>query len=218
MIFVFAEGGTGSVYFSTRVNVAVRPDTVWGFNPPLKNSYLHSMHTTGIPKDAFFKRSGVHLNYDQNIEENLVRMLQWREDQEKHTMLSGRCSQRGMFLTDNNIKAVCFVRHPLHSFVSFLGSRHPEHAKRFGGFNTMAAVLFYAKLWNSMVTDFIKSGNVVYRFEYMPEEIEIPWLQKALQGWDNSKRNLGRLGYEREIRLKQLVADNYYKLYDHWRF
>ncbi len=209
MIFVFAEGGTGSVYFSNCVNVGVRPDTVWGFKPPLQDK-------PKIPSDAFRKRSSVDLNLNETIEGNLVRMLKWRENMTLHTMLSGRCSQSGMFLRDNGIKAFCFVRHPLHSFVSFLGHRHPEHAKKFGGFNTIEAVKFYALLWNAMTDDFLRSGNPIFRFEYMPGNIIDPWLQSRLEGWDNTKRNHGVLDKSLELQLESYVADNYYSLYDGW--
>lgn len=209
MIFVFAEGGTGSVYFSNCVNVGVRPDTVWGFKPPLQDK-------PKIPSAAFRKRSSVDLNLNETIEENLVRMLKWRENMTLHTMLSGRCSQSGYFLRDNGIKAFCFVRHPLHSFVSFLGHRHPEHAKKFGGFNTKAAVTFYALLWNAMTDDFIRSLNPVFRFEYMPDNITDQWIRNSLKGWDNTKRNYGELDSELEKELELLVAENYYKLYEDW--
>ena len=209
MIFVFAEGGTGSVYFSRCVNVGVRPDIAWGFKPPLKEK-------PKIPSEAFRKRGGIPLDLDKTIEENLVAMLLTRENEGVHTMLSGRCSQVGNFLTDNGIKAFCFVRHPLHSFVSFLDHQHPEHAKKFGGFNTLDAVRFYALLWNAMTDDFIKSGNVVYRFEYLPDEIELVWLRRSLRNWDNTIRNYGVLDPALEDELKKLVEKNYKLLYERW--
>ncbi|GAG50016.1 unnamed protein product, partial [marine sediment metagenome] len=112
--------------------------------------------------------------------------------------------------------AMCFVRHPLHSFVSFLGFRHPEHAKKFGGINTFGAVEFYAGLWNAMVDDFILSGNVVYRFEYMPDEIIEDWLCDRLKGWTNQLRHYNALHDDKEARLEELVAKNFYSLYDEW--
>lgn len=209
MIYVFSEGGSGSVYFSQKVNVGVRPDVVWGFNPPLKEN-------PKIPSDAFEKRGGIPLDLGITIEENLVNMLRARENEGVATMLSGRCSQVGHFLTDNEIKATCFVRHPLHSFISFLGFRHPEHAKQFGGINNMDAILFYAGLWNAMVDDFIRSGNVVYRFEYMPDEIIDDWLCDRLKGWNNELRHYNGIHKELEEELEELVSKNFYQLYDDW--
>jgi hypothetical protein len=209
MIFVFSEGGTGSVYFSEKVRVAVRPDTVWGFKPPLKKK-------PKILSEAFRARGGTALNLDETLEENLIRMLHEREGKGLHTMLSGRCCQTGKFLTDNHIWATCFVRHPLHSFVSFFGSRHTEHAKQFGGFNTKDAVIFYADIWNAILRDFIESRNYIYRFEYMPDELNNLWLKSVLKGWDNTRRNPGKLDKDLELLLKDLVSDNFYKLYEDW--
>lgn len=209
MIYVFAEGGTGSVYFSTRVNVGVRPDTVWGFNPPLKDK-------PKIPSDTFEKRGGIPLDLNMTIEDNLVAMLLTRENEGVATMLSGRCSQTGNFLTDNKIEATCFVRHPLHAFVSFLSLRHPEHAKHFGGINTPEAVSFYAGLWNAMVDDFIRSENRIYRFEYMPDEITDDWLRDRLKGWTNQLRHYDALDRELELELLEQVEKNFFQLYDEW--
>lgn len=212
MIFVFAEGGTGSVYFSRCVRVAPRPDTVFGFEPDLK----------ALPDPAcavaFRARSGVDLDPEETIEENLARMLEIRENElNLNTMLSGRGSQGGRFLTENGIRATCFVRHPLHAFASFLGHRHPVHAARFGGYQTEEAVFFYARIWNAMVSDFISSGNRIHRFEYLPSGASDPWLRRALAGWNNTLRHHSELSKELETKLKSLVYVNYYKLYMEWK-
>lgn len=209
MIFVFAEGGTGSVYFSQCINVGVRPDTVWGFKPEIKAKPKG-------PSVGFTGRSGVPLDAKKTIEENLVDMLKWREDEGKHTMLSGRCSQLSNFLTENKVPAICIVRHPLHAFVSFLGHRHPEHAQKFGGINTLQAVHFYAGIWNAMLDDFIKSKNRIYRFEYMPDEILESWLQEKLKGWNNQLRHYNAIDKNLEEELELLTSNNYYSLYEDW--
>ena len=211
MIFIFAEGGSGSVFFSRQVNVAVRPDTVFGFEPDLKSFPAPAV------ANAFKKRSGVDLDVTLTIEENLVRMLEIREKEiKKHTMLCGRCSQTGKFLTDNKIEATCIVRHPLHSFVSFFSQRHPEHVQHLGGFNTESATRWYAALWSAIVSDFIESGNIIYRFEYMPDEILEEWLRQSLRHWDNTIRNYDKLNTELEDLLESLVEEPYYALYDEW--
>jgi hypothetical protein len=213
MIFVFAEGGTGSVFFSRQVNVAVRPDTVFGFEADLKE------FPAPVTAKAWKARSGVDLDVQKTIEQNLVRMCDIRETVFKqHTMLCGRCSQTSKFLTDNQIEATCIVRHPLHAFVSFFSQRHPEHVAHLGGFNTESAVRWYASMWNAMLADFIESGNVIYRFEYMPDEILEDWLKTALRHWNNTLRNYDKIEETHlEDLLEAIVEKNFYALYDDWK-
>jgi hypothetical protein len=37
-----------------------------------------------------------------------------------------------------------------------------------------------------------------------------------LKGWDNTRRNPGKLDKDLELLLKDLVSDNFYKLYEDW--
>jgi hypothetical protein len=144
----------------------------------------------------------------------MVEMLEVRERLGLHTLLCGRCSESKAFLTDNKIKALCIVRHPLHSFVSYASHQHAEHFKRFGGFNTEAAVEFYAKTWNKIISDFVGSRHCsIVRFEYMPEEIPVKEIREKLSGWIPNKRNWGEMDRVLELFLSSLVWENYELLY-----
>ncbi|RLC88830.1 MAG: hypothetical protein DRJ03_00910 [Chloroflexi bacterium] len=212
MILITPFGGHGTVFLSRRFGgkLSIRPDTVFGWEPN-----LFSLPDPQL-SDQFKKRAGIQLDLNKTINDNLMAMLEEHENRKWHTLLCGRCSHKQKFLTINGIESVGIVRHPLHAMVSFLSHQHPEHAVRFGGFNTRTAVDWYAYSWNNIVEDMLESKCTIFHYEFMPDEIKEPDLKRRLANWDGSKRNHNELSYTLEQMLHYRVKENFDKLYDAW--
>jgi len=206
-------GGHGTTYIHRHIGrCAKRPDTLWGEGlniemlPNLKKQKVWAIRTGGHV-----------LSPMKTIEQNLVDMI---ESCSHWVLLSGWCSMRKMFLTRNKIRAYCIVRHPLHAYVSYFGHRHPNHCRALGGFNTIGAVEKWCSQWNPIVKDFLASGNKIIRYEFFYKDL--PYnaaIKKDFRNFDfkTEKRNYGELDHRLENRLKKLVSDNFYKIYDSWR-
>ena len=189
------HGGHGSVFISKRINLCVRPDTVFGEEIDIE------ARPTPDKNEAYYKRCGVYLRNDWTIEKNLVQL--W--DCGRVVLLSGRHSVRLPFLTRNKLKAICILRNPINSYVSYTKRQHPEHVRRFGGYNTKEAVNWWCDLWNHIVSDYVTSGSPIYFFEKMPETLPWPYVN-WLRGWDKTK---GEFTYkELDIKLIRLLIAN----------
>lgn len=200
-------GGHGSVFISKALRIGCRrPDVVFGFDFDLQVLAIDKY------RRDWDDRTQLPLKTDATIEWNLLNAI----DRKPSVELSGLCSAKKMFLTRNKIKAFCVVRHPLHAYVSFLKNQHLEVVKKLGGFNTEAAVDWWAGRWNAIVSDFLSSGNEICRFEFMPDEIQDEQIKKKLERWNPSRRNYGQLSGWLETKLKLMVEVQFYKMYGSW--
>lgn len=205
-------GGHGTTYIHRHISrCAKRPDVLWGEHLDI-GSYPDQ--SKSIP---WRRRTGGHiLSTKKTIEENLVDMI---ESSNIWVLLSGWCSLRNRFLTRNKIRAYCLVRHPLHAYVSYFGHQHPNHCRSFGGFNSDGAVEKWSRQWNAIINDFLSSGNKILRYEFFYKDL--PYnaaIKKDFRNFDfdTEKRNHGELHPKLEFKLKMLVNDNFYKMYDSW--
>lgn len=218
-------GGTGSSFLAKNLPIScLRPDVV--FCDRAKGDLRVDLDrypekiTAGMIKE-WSRRSGVDLDKAITVNDNLMEIFRVRKGClcKKWVLLSGSCSTHQPFLTRNKLKAICLVRHPLHAYVSFFKHQHPNHAAHWGGFDTPAAVFYWAQLWNNIVKDFMSSGNRISRYEFWPEDSgDTLLIAKFVGRWTKDKRNWGELPKDLEDGLRELVWDNFVKIYgDNWR-
>ena len=205
-LFVSACGGSGSTYFKNHVNIGiVRPDVCFGYKVNLDET----PSVLAAPQWRF--RAKRELVPSETINWHLMNLI---NGSTRDIMLSGRCSVTDMFLTRNKLKAICLVRHPLHQYVSYTSHRHPNHVKRFGGFNTAEAVRWWATRWNRIVSDFLSSGSKIIRYEYFNDDA--PKDISSRIRWRSHTRNHGELDKDLESLLYTIVKPLFYRLYDSW--
>lgn len=211
MIIMTPLGGHGTTFILKRnPGCLVRPDTAFGVDydctaSPFKGStrpYQTVLH-------QWKYRTHQEVDNSIRIEENLLRII----EHDKNVFLCGACSSRRPFLTRNKLRALCIVRHPLHAYISFTRNQHPNHVKRFGGFNTEEAVSWWATLWNNIIDDMLASGSNIYQYESLP--LSVLKTLKVVGKWDGSHRNDGLRGYL-VTKLKLMVEDRFYKIYNSW--
>lgn len=232
IILIYAGHGSTFLYRRLKAfsNVHKRPDVT--FDVLIKyNDYVFEnvgLKLTDKPteyhKNLFFKRSmGFFcIDFAKSVEENMVNYLKRvNNSKTEKTMLTGSISQIGPFFTRNKIEGVlAVVRHPLHAMVSYLLHQHPRSGKRFGGVNSKACADFYAKYWNTRITDLFGANIRIIRYEYAREDSEglgDEILEAIFKDWKSSKRNYGVLKPDNEAYLKSLVKDNYFRLYEKWQ-
>ena len=210
-VFITPMGGHGTTYIHRHIGpCAKRPDVLWGEDLNIRE--FPAEHKA----KAWAKRTRGHiLNPNKSIESNLCDMINSTED---WVLLSGWCSIRSKFLTENDIEAFCLVRHPLHAYVSYFGHQHPNHCRSLGGFNTAAAVRKWTGQWNSIVSDFLSSKGKLIRYEYFYKDLTYyKHIRDKLSNFDTTKRNYRELKRPLARMLKDLVADNFFQIYDEWK-
>jgi hypothetical protein len=151
---------------------------------------------------------------DKTINDNLMNLV---KDPERIVLLCGRCSSEGgRFLTENNVKSLALIRHPLHSYVSYLSHRHPAHAAPFGGFKSEKCIRWYAKRWNNVVSDIVDSPSAIVRFEFLASDLrfidDLLHLD-AVNRWKPHIRNWGELPKEGEELLRKLTKEMFDQVY-----
>jgi len=208
MVVISPMGGHGSVFLSRALEIRCRrPDVAFGLEKDITDVAVDKY------RRSWDNRTRMTLKSDATIEWNLLNAIRVKPN----VLLGGICSIKKPFLTRNKIKAFCFVRHPVHAYVSLLKNQHPGIVKKLKGFNTEEAVDWWCWRWNAIVEDFLSSGNEIYRFEFMPEEIKDEQVRKKLKGWDPSRRNYGQLSGWLETKMKMQVEEKFYRIYDSWR-
>lgn len=223
-IIIIASGGQGGSYLNRRLGAHKRPDIAFY---PRRGIYCINIKSTDKPterqREEFLGRTHgwYTLNLDRTIEENMINYLEHiNADGTKNTVLAGSLSLMGPFFRKNKIEnAFCLIRHPVHIMVALLTIRHAKHAKRYGGINTKACVEDYASLWNSIAKDAIEGSVGILRHEYIIQDmkgIEDVKIKEVLGGLYSKERFHGILKPEYEEQLKELVSDNYFKIYDRW--
>lgn len=194
-VITVPHGGHGTVFMSKRINLCVRPDTVFGENIDIES------YPTPDKDILYYKRCGQHLRLDWTIEKNLVELFSCG----RVVLLSGRHSIKLPFLTRNKLKALCIVRNPINAYVSYTKRQHPEHVRRFGGYQTKEAINWWCDLWNHIVSDFVTSGNNIYWFEKMPETLPSPY-KEWLDRWDKDKGEYSHKELPLEL-IRLLIAN-----------
>ena len=210
MIVVSPQGGHGTSHLGGFLankpgRLSLRPDAIF------KRPILRNSRPLKKDKRKWNERTHVKLNLDKSILDNLYSLT--KNPNVKNIILWGACSEHYEFLTRYGVKAYCLVRHPVSAYVSLYRHKHPELAKPFGGFEKKRAIENWARIWNSVVTDFLKSGNKIIRFEFFSEDVEGTGLEFLSDGWKSERRNDEELNPDLTKYLKILVMNNYQKLY-----
>ncbi len=184
-VIVTPFGGHGTVvlikwFQSKGMFVCYRPDYIFseGIDPyeldkrPKKGQViLHQGNKTRQMKvdTEWYLRTRQNLNYYTSIRSNLLSAF---HRQKGKIVLFGKCSLTEPFLTDNEIEALCMVRHPLYAYNSFLGRRHPQWGEEAGGINTMECARWFSDKWKAVVDDFISSGNPIVHYETLIGDLD----------------------------------------------
>jgi len=215
-VMISPYGGHGTVHLinrlantSPRQLVYVRPDTLFkwdvDFSKPPSPGY----------RKGWQGRALCALSTEDSIWKNLLDLI---EHGDRPLVLSGNCSDKERFLSAHDIKALCLIRHPLNAYVSFLSRQHPEHAERFGGFQSTDCVRWYAERWNNIVTDFYECERKrVVRFEHAKEDVKgDEYLERVFGRWEPGRGHGHLLGAAPATLLKSLTFDVFSLFYDNW--
>ncbi|MCK5316660.1 MAG: hypothetical protein KAJ55_02035, partial [Anaerolineales bacterium] len=151
--------------------VSYRPDYIFseaiepydlGKKPVKGQTFLHqgSRTMTMSLDEEWYKRTRQKLNYAVSIRSNL-RSAFHRQPDDVKIVLFGKCSLTEPFLTNEELNAMCIVRHPLYAFDSFFGSRHPQWVWHKDGIEAPEFIEWYFKQWWKVVDDYATSGNPI---------------------------------------------------------
>jgi len=229
-------GGTGSSFLIKQAQmrygnrkVVARPDVIFHHaglgekNKDLKVPEKHTYQTIETYDEypdksmisVFKKRSGFTLDKTKTIEKNMEIFIAWLKKKDKYVVLSEMFLFE--FFSRHNVDNLIFlVRHPLHSYVSVTKEiRHGEYVEAFGGLNTKEAVEWYAGIWNLFVTEGFKTNSSFIKYEF-PGGYKEEWLKSIFKKWEPRKRNYDVLKPDLEEYLKELVEENFYKIYRNW--
>jgi hypothetical protein len=163
------------------------------------------------------RRAGFEPYEDLTISENLLWLLNTTSDS---VILFGKQSLSETWLTNNEIKnLILIVRHPLDAYDSLFGRQHPYWGKLKGGVDSILAAEFWCKQWNTVMEDFLSTGNPIYKYEHLAADLE-------KEGQTDLANLLGPMWYSKPRRefitpkleeyIKQLTWDNFKQLYTSW--
>jgi hypothetical protein len=157
-------------------------------------------------------RTETKLDTTKSLGENLLQLFRTTD---RWVGLWGTCSTVDSFLTDNQIKAICYVRHPVDAYVSLMKNRHPDIAANLGGYNTLQSITAYAYAWRNIVSDCICSGNPVWRYENLRDDCDDGEIGAVLkQGWRPGRQShTGELSPENEKLLLELTTSQRFYVY-----
>lgn len=210
-ILVTPEGGHGTVFVWKRMRAShkmmTRPDVIFGTDPDL-DAFPEQKHVRAWAKRTGFKGHVPPICLDKTIEENFVQLI---KDHDGWILFSGRISVVKPFFTRNGIRAYGLLRDPESALVSFLKHRHPNHAARFGGFNTPEAVEWWAQRWLNIVMDLRDSDSLICDFTQFPAATENQDLISSLNGWRAGLTHRGLSESNRAL-LTDLTQDLYEQL------
>lgn len=223
-IIIVASGGQGGTYLRRRLSAHKRPDIAFYPRRGIYPKNIKSMDRLTKKQQLKFllRTQGWHtLDLAKTIEENMIDYLERiNTNGTKNTILAGSLSLMGPFFSKNKIENVfCLIRHPIHIMVALLTIRHKHHAMCYGGINTKACVEDYASLWNLIAEDAIGGDIKIIRHEYATQDAGIirdTTIRKVFEGLYSGERFHGVLKPEFEQQLKELTADNYFKIYNKW--
>lgn len=210
-ILVTPEGGHGTVFVWKRMRgphkMLTRPDVIFGTDPNL-NAFPEPKHVRLWAKRTGVKGHVPPICLDKTIEENFVQLI---KDHDGWILFSGRISVVQPFFTRNGIRAYGLIRDPESALVSFLKHRHPNHAARFGGFDTPGAVEWWAQRWLNIVMDLRDSDSRICDFTEFPAATENQDLISSLNGWRTGLTHRGLSESNRAL-LTDMTQDLYEQL------
>jgi len=234
-----AYGGSGSTFLIRELGAFERPDMLW--QPAFQGrplvewaNYRHRMDlldeqgydTTNVSWKQFHPRTDHKcvrlMDPQESIRENMLRFFRWIEGTEYKVFCAHLAVMN--FFSHHDIRNVTyFIRHPLHSYGSFCKEeRHLSEVNALGGIESDKAIEFWADRWNKVAEDYLRSVEkkldpVLIRFEFAAQDGRVtPYHNNVLKNVDGSKRNYGILPEHLENRLRSLVEENYFRLYDDW--
>ena len=162
----------------------------------------------------WYLRTRLRLNYNATIRSNLMAAFHKAPGK---TILFGKCSLNESFLTNEEINALCFVRHPLAAFDSFFARRHPQWVWHKDGLEAPEFIEWYCKMWMKIVDDFAASGNPILRYETLVRDTKFNgWteLSKFLEGFWRPSTQVASVGED----TAKMMYDILHNEYTHWLY
>jgi hypothetical protein len=219
---IVAAGAHASTYLGSNLNAHVRPDISFkGIGPWAKwQDYTLKSKPNKEQLKVFYKRTKnfIKFDMDKTIEENFLMYINKLRKKKTYCVLCGSISLLGDFFLNNRVKVIYLSRHPLNAMCSFMTRRHPETLKQLNtNLNSKKAVEFYAGFWNAFVKEHIEMKNTIVRFEYTNKDsrkIKDEKMRRTLSGIRNNSHKM--LNKKFENYLKELVSENYFKIYKRW--
>jgi len=229
---IIASGGQGGSYMVKYLRAHKRPDVIFYHDreiseilknsaPPYTQLQIRKPTTEEVALFAGRTRGWFTLDLNKTVEMNMVDYLNKVSVSENViTVLAGKLLFTDSFFKKHKIENVlCVIRHPIHIMIALMVIRHPRQACWYGGINTKECVEDYAYRWNSIAEDVIGGNVKIVRHEFAEvdtKDIENDNIKMALRGLYSSERFHGILRPKYERLLKELVSDNYFKIYDEW--
>ncbi len=233
-IFI-GHGGCGSAAMIQRLWDAGetchgRPDIAFypADTPPLDKSARRGMqllteqgyHDRPTPEAAalFAERADSYrLDTDASIFHNMDNYLGFVESHPCHTWLC-RAPSFGLLNALPHRRAVCFLRHPLHQYLSFTQHyRHADWTHHLGGRFSPDAVTYFARSWNAFTADCLDSNSTIIRYEYAHTDAAhdafLAWLVEPLF---SAKRYNNLMPRDIEHLLCDLTEPVWQRLYTEW--
>jgi len=210
-------GGSGSCFLidcleKAGYKVDARPDNhIHSLNGPPSCEVVHS----------FLYRSGFEMDKEKSINDNLLDYIGLLDSDDGRVALFSKI-HKFKFFSSNNIKnVIALIRHPLHSYMSFVKpERHFRYAIRGGGISSRITVAGYLMRWNCIINEAMELNAKIIRYEFFYEDAAKAGIDTSIfddrGGWDTSKRNESSLTMKTSDFFYEYVKDNYFKLYDKW--
>lgn len=230
MKYVFsAIGGSGTTFLINALKksykVDEKPDTFFvgegephtPKKPPV-HQFVRSLDDkpAKFARRAFRGRTGFAMDKAKTIEANMLDYVRHVQDDPRKTAVFNALAKWQFFSRNGIHNYVCVVRHPLQAFLSFTKEiRHAKLMEQYGGRSTNAAVDYYARGWNSVVSEFVKlrPHSHYLRYEYLPEDAKSIGLN--FPGW---KPHVNKVDIPANlaVRLREKVKDNFDQVYPSW--
>ena len=219
-----AIGGCGSSYLINQLRkryiVGNKPDMF--FNPLVKKLDV----VIGPWEERFmgFKPDKkVTLFHVSSLDLIFPEYIAYLRTKKNFTAVFGLSAENRLFSKFHTENIVFQIRHPLHAYVSFgKPERHKDVTDFFGGIDSIESIEYYGTRWKAVCDEYLylkKIGAEVHliRFEFAHDDIKnIPDFRWIYEEFDTSKRNSNVLCERSENRLKDIVSDSYFQIYENW--
>jgi hypothetical protein len=161
--------------------------------------------------------------YDVSVSDVVLEYIRELRHAKKATAVFCYLAMAGFFSKYMVKDVIYLIRHPLHAYVSLAGHQHPHLSATFGGLNTKEAVEWYANVWNSVTSEYLKCRRLglnhhVLRYCFCKSDSRrLPINSRIFNNLKHSKRNAGVLSVKYENLLHKLTERNYNNIYgDYW--
>lgn len=217
-VIMAAGGGHGTMFIASLLSkkgyrVTIRPEAAFDVGFEIDFNRLPTQQEAS----KWQMRTKRRIDRNKSICENILCLAGCNDID---IIVSGpRLSSKNSFLTETHLPALCIVRHPLNAYYSVM-SRHDRLLKKIGaaGIEDPIAIKWFADRWNKAVSDFLDSGNRIWRYEYTRGEIPCDTIEELIiQNWNSSSKHYDKVSNEMEALMAYEVAPLYNRLYMGWR-